>query len=585
MKTRKKHETHDSFSQRPWFCTSLERLCGNDGNLPLIKAAGRHGEVVRTRVKTLEMVRHLAATLAGFGVAQKHVVVFDTPLCAETLILWMASLWLGASAEFLPADMKQRDKFAACEKARQNQDVPVVIVVKSPAQAKKYHELMPDSPVIFIDDGEGGESADKLLGWPLPDHIVRFGIAAESCKDAESLPQAMGCDDLCAAYVYSQGSHEAARRIAISHAHLRDQAENLVAAWNLQPDDCLFVHLASMHTVSLVLFATALLSGAAISFCDDDSCDIVGAYCKLDATFVCLLPADLAALRTAILEPQQESTRFQTLRNISLTLAKFRARNIRPYLKWSSPLIDRLFLVPIKNAYFPKVRAFVSFGNHFDSKVGELLGFLNMPVYNAYTLSEIGFVHLHSFMGNGSFLRSAETRIKSGILSVKPKRGGAPFINTKDFVFEDERCGLCVRSDSTVTLADGEPVDTAPMRDILCRYDIIQDVMIFGESRPFLTALLYLDEDALRRWAIEHKLAEKSFEQIAQNQQLYAHIHELVEACNRMRGTRESIQKFAILPKPIQQDPYILSPCLLTRPLEVERRYSAIIESFYNDNF
>ena len=585
MKTRKKHETHDSFNQRPWFCTSLERLCSNDGSLPLIKVAGRNGVVVRSRAKVLAMVEHLAVTLAGFGVARKHVVVIDSPLCAETLILWMACLWLGACAEFLPSDMKSRDKAAACEKVRQNQDAPVVIVVKTPAQAKKYHENLPDSPLIYIDDEADGESADKLLGWPLPEHIMRFEIAAEARKDAESQPQSMGCDDLCAACVYSQGSHEPARRIAISHAHLRDQAENLIAAWNLQPDDCLFVHLGSVHTVSLVLFATALLSGASMSFCADGDSDIVDAYCKLDATYVCLLPADLAALRTAILAPPQESRGLPQWRNISLMLAKFRSRNIRPYLKWSSPLIDKLCLMPIKRTYFPKVRAFVSFGNHFDSKVGELFGFLNMPVYNAYTLSEIGFVHLHSFMGNGSFLKSAETRIKSGILSVKPKRGGAPFINTKDFVFEDERCGLCVRSDTTVTLSDGEPVDTAPIRDILRRYDIIQDVMIFGESRPFLTALLYLDEDALKKWAADHKLAAKSFEQIAQSQQLYAHIHELVEACNRMRGTRESIQKFAILPKPIQQDPYILSPCRLTRPLEVERRYGAIIESFYNDNF
>ena len=584
MKSRKKHETHDNFSQKAWFCTALERLCNSDGHAPLIKVVSGHDVIVRTRAKVLEMVGHLASTLAGFGVTRKDVVLFDTPLCDESLILWIACLWLGASGEFLPVDMRMRDRHASFEQARQQQDSAVVVVVQTPEQAKKYHELAPESPIIYIDD-TGESSADKVLGWPLPPNIVRFELAADAKHD-ETLPgQAIVGDDLNAAFVYSQGSHDAARRIPISHAHLRDQAENLAAEWALGAEDCLFVHLATMHTTSLMLFATALQSGASIAFCRDFNSPVVESYCRAQATHICLLPSDLANLRASVLAPQNQSIPQQKWRDISLALAKFRARNLSPYLKWSSPVIDKLCLKPIKHAYFPKVRAMISFGNHFDSKAAELLGFLNIPVYNAYTLSEIGFAHLHRFMGSGGFLKSTETRIKSGLLSVRPKRDNGPFIQTNDFVFEDDRCGLCVRRDSTVTLADGEIVDTAPMRDILCRCNIIEDVIIFGESRPFLTALLYLNEEALNQWADEHKSAERTFEKLAQNQQLYAHVHDLVESCNRMRGPRESIQKFAILPKPIRQDPYILTPCHLTRSHEVERRYAAIIESFYKDNF
>ena len=268
--TRKKHETHANFSQKAWFCTSLERLCNSDGDAPLIKVVSGHDVMVRTRAKVLEMVKHLAATLTDFGVTRKDVVLFDTPLCAEALILWTACLWLGASGEFLSVDMRVRDKHAAFELARSQQESAVVVVVKTPEQAKKYHELAPESPVIYIDD-KGEAPADKVLGWPLPPQMMRFELAAEAKHDASLPGQAIVGDDLSAAFVYSQGSHETARRISISHAHLRDQAENLAAEWALGSTDCLFIHLPTIHTISLVLFATAMHSGAAIAFCDSGS--------------------------------------------------------------------------------------------------------------------------------------------------------------------------------------------------------------------------------------------------------------------------------------------------------------------------
>ena len=583
MKSKKKHETHDTMNQRPWFCSSLERLSGLDADAPMFRTMHGDGSiVVRSRAKVLEMVRRLAASLREMGVARGHIVLVDTALCNEALMVWCACMWLGAAAEFLPVDMRQRDRFNALAQARSAQNAPVAVLVQSPKQAKAYHEHDAEAPVIYIDAEADGVAADQILGWPLPENIMRFELAAEP-RNIDIPQQIVLDDDETAAFVYSQGTHGEARRAAISHAMLRDQAEDLADCWKIETGDCLFMRLSSVQTVALVVFATALFSGAAMAL--DAGQNVADAYLALGATHVFLIPRDLAKLRADILSPRAPSASGQKWRNISLALAKFRTRNVKPYLKWTSPLIDKLCLVPIKKAYFSTVRVVISFGSNFDSKVGELFGFLNVPVYNAYTSCEVGFVHIHAFMGTGGFLKSVEPRIRSGILSIKPRRGNTPFVSTNDFVFEDDRCGLCVRRDSAVTLADGDVIFTTPMHDILCRNDIIDEILIFGESRPFLTALVYLNRDAAERWANAHRIDAGTFDQIAKNPQVYQHVLGFVESCNKMRAIKESIHKIAILPKPIEDDPYILSPCYLTRPAEAERRYSAIIESFYIDNF
>ena len=122
------------------------------------------------------------------------------------------------------------------------------------------------------------------------------------------------------------------------------------------------------------------------------------------------------------------------------------------------------------------------------------------------------------------------------------------------------------------------------MREILRREPLIDDIFIFGAGKPYMTGLVYLNEEALIHWAENMKITG-AFQELAQDAQVYKHIRGIVDRCNLRRAPHESIQKIAILPCPIEREPRILTPCGLTRRVDVERRYAKMLDAFYRENF
>ena len=583
-KSKKKHESsRDGITQTPWLCATLDRLLAQSPNASQFGfLSSSHSLKYHSRAQFAGMVSKIACALSEMDVRPGQRIAIDASMSHETCACWIAALTIGAVPVFYPVDMRFRDKRAALEQDVGEQQSPLVIVTEDPEQAKLWLEAsgLPTPHIIYIHKKTpSGKTIKDIYDQDASEKLVLFSELSTGSTEP-MVPYRVSEDDP-AAYVYTQGSHaQSARRIAISHNHLRAQAEDLQTKLSITQDSHLYIDLYSPHAVSLIIAATAILSGASLLIQPPHlPADMI--YTKAGKITHCfLLPHTIQGIIDRI-----KSEHGEHWNQLVIRLAKFRNRNTHKWFKWPGAAIDKFLINPIKDKYFPSLSAVVSYGNHFDAKAADLLTWLNIPVYNAFTIGELGFVHLHRFNGQGGFLKSIEARIKSGILSVKSSRLSTPYIQTGDFVFEDDRCGLCAHRSSLVALSNDDSVDASPMRDILKRNDLIEEIYIYGENRPFLTALIYINETALLKWASDNHIDNYSFESLTQNEQFYTYIRNIVDNCNNTRAARESIQKIAILNRSLSKDPHILSPCGLTRFKEIERRYQAMLESFYQSDF
>lgn len=587
MKMKKKSE---NASQKSWFLSTVERLIEADSEQILITDLhSAEGKLVRNRQRFYEQVQNIASFLSSMGVKRDTRIIMDIDVGMrwEVFAIWCACQKLGACAVFFPPDMRYRDVKTEIDDADAHNGAPSIAVVGTPERVKKWVTTEADAPVartlIYLSNiCRNGAMLDSLFDWPLPDNLIHFEKAVICSSEGQPLPVLVH-DDAPAAMVFTQGSHQNARRVGISYAQFRAQAEDLQHFFALSSDDIVTIDLTAPLAVCLYVFSASLYSGAAF-VCRSAATDMATVLSDYGVTHAFMLPHEISRLVNRISSPNSTSRLKTRWRQMCLSGGKFRIRNTRNYLKWTDKLIHSFCTTPIKESTMPSLKALISYGNHFDAKHGDLLSFIDVPVFNAFTVTELGFVHLSGFTGKGGFMKSVETKIRNGILSVKSRRS-SNYICTDDLIFEDERCGLCSRRNFQITLASQTLVDATPAREILRRHPIIDEVFIFGQNRPFLTALVYLNPEALETWCTHQKLSCNDFESMAQHPQVYSHIRHLVDACNQMRGQHESIQKLAILPRSIEQDPRILTPCRLTRPTDVERRYAALIQSLYSDNY
>ena len=79
----------------------------------------------------------------------------------------------------------------------------------------------------------------------------------------------------------------------------------------------------------------------------------------------------------------------------------------------------------------------------------------------------------------------------------------------------------------------------------------IQDAIVIGESRKFLTALILIDEDNVTKYAQDHRIPFTTFADLTQNQQINELIGREINEVNKSLARVETIKKFRLLPPPL----------------------------------
>lgn len=642
MKQRKKSENSGSAPWvKPWPIATLERFETFDGELAgagksLASVAvscfegsgveGRPSEgcrivgwsrvLSRTRQQCISIARRFAAYLASIGVEDGDEVVVDLPPFVDVFSIWTAILYCGAIAVFLPIDRTRKDAVDALRRAyEKDKRAPVVVTTRGrvdECQTSMGDEnVVPIRAVVYVDDLDDSDNSDNSDDLDDASSALNRCAEAVACAQEEqgvsttSFERAIElCDPFSGnvhasaaipiAIVYTQGTHANIRRVEIFNAIIDSQASEIVDGLKLTEDSSVFCDFPSIHTTTLATWAAAMLAGASFSIVRPTlgaNRGIKNGYERIakamewfKPTHAFLRPHILGAFMRDIRTPNVGRLR-DKWRFLSLNIGKFKSRNTNKVLSWSYPLLRTAFTRPIKEKFFPGVEAIISYGNHFASKDAEVLEFLDLRSFNAYTVAEYGVVHLHEFKAQGSFLKSIESKVKNGNLFVRHKKVNSAFVDMQDLAFEDDRCGLCTRPNAIVELATGRVVDTSPVRDALKRHAIIDDAFIFGAGKPFLTALVYLNPDELEILALRLKLPSSSFDVLAQTPAVYEYVLNLVQSCNQTRASYEAVQKMAIVPSRIDEDPQILTLSKTPRMMSIQKRYAHILQSFYDDNF
>ena len=129
--------------------------------------------------------------------------------------------------------------------------------------------------------------------------------------------------------------------------------------------------------------------------------------------------------------------------------------------------------------------------------------------------------------------------------------------------------------------AAGKNVAPAPLEDRLRAHELISQAIVIGDARPFIAALVTIDESAFEQWAVEHGQVGDRIADLRDAEELRSAIQSAVDEANRSVSRPESIRKFVILPRDLTIEADELTPTLKLRRAIVEKSYADVIDSIY----
>ncbi|TQK43973.1 long-chain acyl-CoA synthetase [Streptomyces sp. SLBN-118] len=147
---------------------------------------------------------------------------------------------------------------------------------------------------------------------------------------------------------------------------------------------------------------------------------------------------------------------------------------------------------------------------------------------------------------------------------------------------EDGYLAITGRKKEILVTAGGKNVAPAVIEDRIRAHALVSECMVVGDGRPFVGALVTIDEEFLGRWASDHgKPAGSTAASLRDDADLLAEVQRAVDDGNAAVSKAESVRKFRILSSQFTEEAGHITPSLKLKRNVVAKDFSDEIEAIY----
>jgi long-chain acyl-CoA synthetase len=140
------------------------------------------------------------------------------------------------------------------------------------------------------------------------------------------------------------------------------------------------------------------------------------------------------------------------------------------------------------------------------------------------------------------------------------------------------------RKKEIIVTAAGKNVAPAALEDPIRSNPVVGQVVVVGDQRPFISALITLDSEMVGTWLGNNgQDASLSLEQAAKNPAVLAEIQRAIDLANTRVSRAESIRKFVVLTSEFTEASGHLTPKLSIKRHVILKDFAPVIDGLYTD--
>ncbi|AKJ11527.1 long-chain fatty acid--CoA ligase [Streptomyces incarnatus] len=137
------------------------------------------------------------------------------------------------------------------------------------------------------------------------------------------------------------------------------------------------------------------------------------------------------------------------------------------------------------------------------------------------------------------------------------------------------------RKKELLITAGGKSVAPAPLENWLRQHPLISQVMLVGDGRPYVAALITLDIDGLTHWRQMIGKHPVPPELLVGDPELETVLQRAIDEANKLVSRPESIRRFAVLPVDFTEESGHLTPSMKLRREQITTDFASEVEGLY----
>jgi long-chain acyl-CoA synthetase len=137
------------------------------------------------------------------------------------------------------------------------------------------------------------------------------------------------------------------------------------------------------------------------------------------------------------------------------------------------------------------------------------------------------------------------------------------------------------RKKDLIITSSGKNIAPQELENALKYHPLISQAVVIGDRRPYLVALITLDQEALPTFAAEHGLAATDPAELSRDPAVEEAVAAAVESVNAQFSRAEGIKRWRILPRDFLMEAEEITPTLKVRRRAIVEKFASDIDDLY----
>ncbi|MBI4965580.1 MAG: long-chain fatty acid--CoA ligase [Desulfomonile tiedjei] len=462
---------------------------------------------------------------------------------------------------------------------------------------------------VIVIAGPVPDGDDEIISY---ETLLAKGAALRSEHEAEIERRSGRVDpDDMAAIVYTSGTTGPPKGCMISHRNLACVLDSIHQLFQLDPQTNLSLMILPLShlypRVSSYYYNISMNIPLAIA----ESLDTLGSnMVEAHPTFIASVPRVFEKVYARIVTSVEKGSAFKRLIfGWAVGVGKQRSRKLNAHqplsslLKLKFNIADKLVFTKIREMLGGRLLFAVSAGAPLSAEIGEFMHSIGIQILEFYALTETisgtmtTFEHCR-YGTVGKPMPGVEVKLATDGEILIRGNNFMGYFNKAELTAELLKDGwICTgdvgrwddggflvitdRKKDLIITSGGKNISPQNIENMFKGMPLFSNVMVHGDRRKYLTALVTLNRAETEALAQERRMSYETYEELTQSPEIRDRIRKYMDEVNNKLARYETIKKFIILPREFSQEEGEITPTLKLKRKSIRDRYGDLLDSLY----
>lgn len=417
-----------------------------------------------------------------------------------------------------------------------------------------------------------------------------------------------------ATIVYTSGTTGEPKGVILTNDNIVSNILSIINRFKIAPDDIIVSYLPLCNMFERTCCYTLLFAGGTIGYAENLS-TIAQDVAEIRPTLLIAVPRiiekayDMAVEKVEKSSPIKKALVLSAIKNLNkYANLKYKNMKISPWLKIKYSIYNRLVASKFREIAGGRLRLIISGSAPLNPQIEKIFYILGFNIIEGYGLTETSPVVCTNLIednrlgtvgkpiddveikiGDGDEILVKGPNVMKGYLN-KPEETARVidsngWFHTGDQGRFDAYGNLIItgRIKEIIVTSYGKNIAPAPLEEKISRSRYIDQVMLHGDKRKYIVALIVPNRESIEHYAGEKNILSGNYSELLETDKIKELINHEIEKATTDLASYEKVKTFALLSEGFTVENGMFTLTLKLRRGEIAKRYVELINALYEN--